>query len=89
VESESAEQLARRWIAEERAAWRPQFGKIGVNRGPLGAVDRKLARAAARRLGSALQRWAVPFAERMSEAVGRSQSRASGGRKSGPEGVPG
>ncbi len=45
--SESAVQLAKRWIAESREAWRPRFIKIGVNRGPLDELDRKLARAAA------------------------------------------
>jgi len=44
--SETAEQLARRWIGETRAAWRPRFIKIGVNRGPLDEIDRKLVRAA-------------------------------------------
>jgi phosphotriesterase-related protein len=45
--TESAEQLARRWIAETKQAWRPRFIKIGVNRGPLDDLDRKLVRAAA------------------------------------------
>jgi phosphotriesterase-related protein len=45
--SESASQLAERWIAETREAWRPRFIKIGVNRGPLDEIDRKLVRAAA------------------------------------------
>ena len=45
--SESAAQLAKRWIAETREAWRPRFIKIGVNRGPLDEIDRKLVRAAA------------------------------------------
>ena len=45
--TESAEQLARRWIAETKQAWRPRFIKIGVNRGPLDELDRKLVRAAA------------------------------------------
>ena len=44
--SETAEQLARRWIGETRAAWRPRFIKIGVNRWPLDEIDRKLVRAA-------------------------------------------
>ena len=44
--SETAEQLARRWLGETRAAWRPRFIKIGVNRGPLDEIDRKLVRAA-------------------------------------------
>jgi phosphotriesterase-related protein len=47
---ETDEQLARRWIDEAR--WgvdgvKPRFVKIGVNRGPLPAWDRKLVRAAA------------------------------------------
>jgi phosphotriesterase-related protein len=45
--SESAEQLAKRWIAETRRPWRPRFIKIGVNSGPLDELDRKLVRAAA------------------------------------------
>lgn len=50
--SESAEQLARRWITESEAGIegtgiRPGFIKIGVNKAPLPDVDRKLARAAA------------------------------------------
>src|SRR6266542_3463189 len=45
--SESAAQLAKRWIAETRASWRPRFIKIGDNRGPLDEIDRKLVRAAA------------------------------------------
>jgi phosphotriesterase-related protein len=45
--SETAAQLASRWIAETREAWRPRFIKIGVNRGPLDEIDRKLVRAAA------------------------------------------
>src|SRR5215471_107202 len=45
--SETAAQLAKRWIAETRMAWRPRFIKIGVNRGPLDELDRKLIRAAA------------------------------------------
>lgn len=44
---ETAAQLAKRWIAETREAWRPRFIKIGVNRGPLDELDRKLVRAAA------------------------------------------
>ena len=47
AQSEKAEQLAKRWIAETREAWRPRFIKIGVNRGPLDELDRKLVRAAA------------------------------------------
>jgi phosphotriesterase-related protein len=45
--TESAEQLARRWIAESHEAWKPRFIKTGVNRGPLNDLDRKLVRAAA------------------------------------------
>src|SRR5882672_11345834 len=45
--SETAAQLAKRWIAETREAWRPRFIKIGVNRGPLDELDRKLVQAAA------------------------------------------
>jgi phosphotriesterase-related protein len=45
--SETATQLAKRWIAETREAWRPRFIKTGVNRGPLDEIDRKLVRAAA------------------------------------------
>ena len=45
--NETAEQLAKRWIAETREAWRPRFIKTGVNRGPLNEIDRKLVRAAA------------------------------------------
>jgi len=45
--SETAAQLAKRWIAETREPWRPRFVKIGVNRGPLDELDRKLVRAAA------------------------------------------
>ena len=45
--TESAEQLARRWIAEAHEPWRPRFIKIGVNNGPLHELDRKLVRAAA------------------------------------------
>jgi phosphotriesterase-related protein len=45
--SEPASQLAKRWIAETREVWRPRFIKIGVNRGPLDEIDRKLVRAAA------------------------------------------
>jgi len=47
---ETAEQLARRWILEgERGidGIKPRFIKIGVNRGPLGELDRKVVRAAA------------------------------------------
>jgi phosphotriesterase-related protein len=45
--TESAAQLAKLWIAETREPWRPRFIKIGVNRGPLDEIDRKLVRAAA------------------------------------------
>jgi len=45
--TESAAQLAKRWIAETREAWRPRFIKIGVNRGPLDEMDRKLVGAEA------------------------------------------
>ncbi len=45
--TETAEQLARRWIAESKEKWRPRFIKIGVNKGPLNELDRKLVRAAA------------------------------------------
>jgi phosphotriesterase-related protein len=47
---ESAEQLARRWIAETRNGIdgvKPRFIKTGVNRGPLHEMDHKLVRAAA------------------------------------------
>ena len=49
---ESAEQLAQRWADEfekgiEGTDIRPGIIKIGVNKGPLSAVDAKLARAAA------------------------------------------
>lgn len=48
--SETAEQLARRWIEEARRGVdgiKPRFVKIGVNRAPLHELDRKLVRAAA------------------------------------------
>jgi len=45
--TESAEQLASRWIAETHEPWHPRFIKIGVNNGPLQELDRKLVRAAA------------------------------------------
>src|SRR6476660_6301804 len=45
--SETAAQLAKRWVAETREAWRPRFIKIGVNRGPLDELDLKVVRAAA------------------------------------------
>src|SRR5512135_3611425 len=49
---ESAEQLAQRWVDEfekgiEGTEIRPGIIKIGVNKGPLSAIDAKLARAAA------------------------------------------
>ena len=47
--TESAEQLAKRWIGEARRGIdgvKPRFIKIGVNRGPLHELDRKIARAA-------------------------------------------
>jgi phosphotriesterase-related protein len=47
AQTETAEQLAKRWIAETRESWRPRFIKIGVNRGQLDPIDRKLVRAAA------------------------------------------
>lgn len=48
--SDSHEQLARLWIREWRDGvdgTRPRFIKIGVNRGPLNELDRKIVRAAA------------------------------------------
>lgn len=45
--TETAAQLARRWIREAREPWRPRFIKTGVNRGPLDGLDRKLVLAAA------------------------------------------
>jgi phosphotriesterase-related protein len=45
--TETAAQLAKRWVRESREAWCPRFIKIGVNRGPLDELDRKLVRAAA------------------------------------------
>lgn len=47
VHHETAEQLAKRWIAEAKAPWRPRFIKIGVNRAPLHELDRKLVKSAA------------------------------------------
>jgi phosphotriesterase-related protein len=47
VRSETAAQLAKRWLAETRESWRPRFIKIGVNRSPIDELDRKLVRAAA------------------------------------------
>ena len=50
--SETARQLADRWTAEvlsgiEGTGVRPGFVKVGVDRGPLSAIDRKLVEAAA------------------------------------------
>lgn len=48
--SETSGQLARRWIEEARRGVdgrKPRFIKIGVNRGPLNPLDRKLVEAAA------------------------------------------
>ncbi|MBL8178720.1 MAG: hypothetical protein JNK48_28860 [Bryobacterales bacterium] len=50
AKQESPEQLARRWVAEWRNGVdgvKPRFIKIGVNRGPLGELDRKIVKAAA------------------------------------------
>jgi phosphotriesterase-related protein len=50
AKTESAEQLARRWIEEARKGaegMKPRFVKIGVNNAPLNEVDRKLVEAAA------------------------------------------
>lgn len=47
---ESADRLARRWIEEAKRGLdgiRPRFIKIGVNKGPLDPLDRKLIEAAA------------------------------------------
>lgn len=47
---ETAAQLARRWVREAEAGADgvlPKFIKTGVNKGPLGELDRKLVRAAA------------------------------------------
>jgi phosphotriesterase-related protein len=49
AKTESAEQLAQRWIAEWRDGIdgvKPRFIKIGVNKGPLGEWDRKVVQAA-------------------------------------------
>lgn len=49
AKKESAEQLARRWIGEARngiSGIKPRFIKIGVNRGPLHPLDRKIVQAA-------------------------------------------
>ncbi len=48
--TESAEQIARRWIREHQQGVdgaKPNFIKIGVNRSPLDELDRKIVRAAA------------------------------------------
>jgi len=47
AKTETPAQLAKRWLAETRESWHPRFIKIGVNRGPLNELDRKLIRAAA------------------------------------------
>lgn len=47
---ETAEQLGRRWVAEFRNGvdgMKPRFLKIGVNRGPLNPIDKKIVQAAA------------------------------------------
>jgi phosphotriesterase-related protein len=48
--TESPQQLAKRWVAEARSGvdgLKPRFIKIGVNRGPLHPLDRKIVHAAA------------------------------------------
>jgi len=50
---ESADELCRRWVGEweggiDGTGVRPGFIKIGVDKGPLSAIDRKLVQAAAR-----------------------------------------
>jgi len=50
AKTETAEQLARRWVSEWRTGIegaKPRFIKIGVNDAPLGEWDQKLVRAAA------------------------------------------
>jgi phosphotriesterase-related protein len=50
AKTESAEQLAKRWIEEARKGVdgsKPRFIKIGVNRAPLHPLDKKIVRAAA------------------------------------------
>lgn len=50
AKQESAEALAKRWVAEHRNGvdgMKPRFIKIGVNRGPLHELDKKIVRAAA------------------------------------------
>jgi len=50
AKEETAEQLSRRWVEEARKGVdgvKPRFIKIGVNRGPLADLDKKIVRAAA------------------------------------------
>jgi phosphotriesterase-related protein len=50
AKEETAEQLSRRWVEEARKGVdgvKPRFIKIGVNRGPLAHLDKKIVRAAA------------------------------------------
>lgn len=50
AKTESPTQLAKRWVAEHRQGIdgaKPRFIKIGVNRGPLPDLDKKIVRAAA------------------------------------------
>ncbi len=50
AKTETAEQLAKRWVAEWREGvdgMKPRFIKVGVNKGPLHEWDRKVVRAAA------------------------------------------
>jgi phosphotriesterase-related protein len=50
AKQETAAHLAKRWVKEVRTGvngMKPRFIKIGVNQGPLGALDRKLVEAAA------------------------------------------
>ena len=50
AKEETAEQLARRWVVEAQKGVdgvKPRFIKIGVNRGPLPELDKKIVRAAA------------------------------------------
>jgi len=50
AKTETAAQLAKRWVGEWKDGvdgMKPRFVKIGVNRGPLHELERKLARAAA------------------------------------------
>ncbi len=61
AKTETAAQLARRWTMEYRQGVdgvKPRFLKIGVNDGPLGALDKKIVEAAAlcsRETGLAIQ----------------------------------